>query len=30
VPLAFLSGVSGSFFKALSITMASALFIIGS
>ncbi|CAA9889295.1 putative RND efflux pump, Similar to multidrug efflux transporter AcrB [Candidatus Methylobacter favarea] len=26
-PLAFLSGVSGSFFKALSITMASALFI---
>ena len=27
VPLAFLSGVSGSFFKALSITMASALFI---
>ncbi len=26
-PLAFLSGVSGAFFKALSITMASALFI---
>ena len=26
-PLAFLNGVSGSFFKALSITMASALFI---
>ncbi len=26
-PLAFLTGVSGSFFKALSITMASALFI---
>jgi len=26
-PLAFLSGVSGSFFKALSITMASALFV---
>lgn len=27
VPLAFLSGVTGAFFKALSITMASALFI---
>ena len=27
VPLAFLSGVTGAFFKALSVTMASALFI---
>jgi CzcA family heavy metal efflux pump len=27
VPLAFLSGVTGAFFKALSITMASALFV---
>ena len=27
VPLAFLSGVTGAFFKALSVTMASALFV---